>query len=458
MALPTRNGTSSRTSDTVQIVDVEPTSKPASSDHATMKDFYVIAAGYILFTLTDTAVRMIVLFGLWQRHFQALNIAIMFSSYEALGVVTNLFGGIMGSRLGLRFCLLLGLLLQLVGISLLFVLDRQDVSQWSQAGVTGYVVFAQSFSGAAKDLVKLAGKSSTKLATKAAKSREADAGDPLFKLVAWLTGAKNSVKGLGFLIGAVLINYAGLWRALLVMVVLTLLPLPGVWMWLDPRLGISKDQQRLTLREIFDKGRDVNMLSLARVFLFGSRDLWFEIALPIWLRAQFDWNFTASGAFLAVWIIIYGAVQTITPQYILKPLKMYPFKRAKLLVIWTGLLMIITAAIAAYLTAVRNKPITDQKTATLLIISIGLAVFAFVFAVNSSIHSYLIVAYAAKDKVAINVGFYYCANAFGRLTGTLLSGFMFQYYGIWVCIWTSVGFLAICTIITAFFRDVKDVN
>lgn len=187
----------------------------------------------------------------------------------------------MGSRLGLRFNLLLGLILQVIGISLLFTLCADSLTTWSKAGVTVYVTFAQCFSGAAKDLVKVAGKSSTKLAKHQEKEGEDDG---LFKLVAWLTGAKNSVKGIGFLLGAVLVNYTSLAIALGVMVALTVIPIPGAYWYLDSEMGKSKTEKKLTLKEIFNKGRDVNTLSLARIFLFGSRDLWFEVALPIWLR------------------------------------------------------------------------------------------------------------------------------------------------------------------------------
>ncbi|KAJ3144235.1 hypothetical protein HDU89_008634 [Geranomyces variabilis] len=293
---------------------------PHDAPPASMRNFYIIASGYVIYTLTDAALRMIVLFELYQKHYQPLEIALMFTSYEALGVITNLFGGIMGSRWGLRSCILAGLVFQLIGISLLFVLLRSET--WAKGTVIGYVIFAQSFAGVAKDLVKLAGKSVTKLVAK----EDDGANSPLFRLVAWLTGAKNSVKGLGFFTGAALLNYAGLWPALLVLAVLCLLVIPPCWQ-LDRNLGVSKTSRSLTFREIFDKGFGVNMLSLARIFLFGSRDLWFEVVLPIYLRSMFNWSFTASGSFLAVWIILYGAVQSATPQYILRPLKSYPIQR-----------------------------------------------------------------------------------------------------------------------------------
>ncbi|KAI9003227.1 major facilitator superfamily domain-containing protein [Gaertneriomyces semiglobifer] len=433
------------------ITKCEPGSRPvpvASSPAAAMKNFYIIASGYLVFTFTDSALRMIVLFELYQRQYEPFQIALMFTSYEALGVVTNLVGGILGSRWGLRLCILFGLFFQLVGISMLFALLGS--ASWSKAGVIGYVIVCQSFSGVAKDLVKLAGKSVTKLVAKGDQATHS----PLFRLVAWLTGAKNSVKGLGFFAGAALLNYAGLWPSLLVIAVLCALILPMCFR-LEATLGVSKTQQKLTLRQIFDKGYSVNVLSLARIFLFGSRDLWFEVVLPIYLRAMFGWSFIASGSFLAGWIIVYGAVQTITPHWILKPLGMYPVKRGRVLLPWTFVLFLVTVALAIVLTVYRDTPYGSGPGKLLAGVIVTLFLFAFFFAVNSSVHSYLIVAFAGKDKVAINVGFYYCANAIGRLTGTVLSGWLYQYYGIWVCLWTSAGFLVICGIVSAFLPDIK---
>ncbi|TPX62680.1 hypothetical protein PhCBS80983_g00365 [Powellomyces hirtus] len=466
-----------------EIVEFEP---PAPSRTAPMWNFYIIASGYLVFTLTDSALRMIVLFGLYQRNYQPLDIALMFTSYEALGVVTNLFGGIMGSKWGLRLCLLMGLSLQLVGICLLFALVRLD--EWSRGAVIGYVIFAQSFAGAAKDLVKLAGKSVTKLVAK----DDVGTHSPLFRLVAWLTGLKNSIKGLGFFMGAALLNYAGLWPSLLVLAILCILVIPPC-LRIENNLGVSTSKSKLTLRQIFDKGYSVNILSLARIFLFGSRDLWFEVVLPIYLRAMFGWSFIASGSFLAVWIIFYGAVQSSTPQLILKPLGLYPIRRCvksatlsvklqphmldlavllhttiatitngcfihsrgRMLVPWTVALGAVMVGLAIFLTFERNTASGTGSIGMLVGFIAGLLVFAFFFAVNSSVHSFLIVAYAGKDKVAINVGFYYCANAIGRLVGTVLSGWLYQYYGIWVCMWTSCGFLIICSVVSIFLPPVQ---
>ncbi|KAI8587366.1 major facilitator superfamily-like protein [Geranomyces variabilis] len=418
------------------------TTHPSSSSpsRAPMRNFYIIAGGYLIFTFTDSALRMIVLFALYQRHFEPLQIATMFASYEACGVFTNLLGGIAGSRWGLRLCILSGLLFQVIGICLLFALVRAD--SWPRGAVMAYVLVAQASSGIAKDLVKLAGKSVTKLVAK----NDERTHSPLFRLVAALTGMKNSVKGFGFFAGAALLNFAGLWPALLVLAVLCALPVPAC-LRLDRDLGVVKHPQKTTLRSIFDKGRAVNTLSLARVFLFGARDLWFEVVLPIYLRAMFGWSFVAAGSFLAAWIVTYGAVQTFTPEYILKPLGCYPVSRGRTLVPWAIALFFITGGLAGFLTAERTVAQGEGSHGMLAGLVVGLWAFAFCFAVSSSIHSYLIVAYAGKDKVAINVGFYYCANAIGRLTGTILSGWLYQYYGLYVCLWASCGFLLVTVVI-----------
>jgi len=201
----------------------------------------------------------------------------MFTLYELLGVITNLYGGITGSRRGLRFCLLFGLLCQIIGISLLFVLLDQD--KWPRPGVITYVAFAQAFSGIAKDMVKLAGKSVTKLVTR----DEPGSNSRLFKLVAYLTGAKNSVKGLGFFVGGALISLVGLWKSLFVLLILILVVIPFAYLYLDHNLGISSHKEPTNFKSILNKGKNVNVLSLARLFLFGSRDVWFEVSIFLFL-------------------------------------------------------------------------------------------------------------------------------------------------------------------------------
>ena len=200
----------------------------------------------------------------------------------------------------------------------------------------------------------------------------------------------------------------------------------------------------------------MNFLSLARFFLFGSRDVWFEIALPLYLRGVLNWSYTFVGGFLACWIIFYGAVQSSTPQFILAPIRCSP-PASREITYWTSGLAILTAAIATTFTDPLSY-INGQYNATVVSIVIGLFSFAFVFAVNSSIHSYLILAYTNRDKVAMNVGFYYMANAGGRLTGTLASGFIYQYYGLYMCLWASLVFLIGSIFACIFLTSVPEEN
>ncbi|CAG8524568.1 13842_t:CDS:2 [Dentiscutata erythropus] len=351
----------------------ENTQNTNSDEVRSMRNFYVISSGYLLFTLTDSGLRMIVLFELYNEHYGALQTAIMLTSYEFLGVVTNLVGGILGSRLGLRTCFISGLVTQVIGIGMLCGLP------WITQGITFYiyVIIAQGFSGMAKDLVKLGGKSITKLVTKSNDDHQSQ----LFKLVAWLTGAKNSVKGAGFFLGAFLFYFVGFIPSLAILLVMNLVVIPFAFAYVESDLAVSKSKEKLTFGKIFNKGRDVNILSIARMFLFSSRDLWFEVPLPFYLRGPIGWQYLPVGAFIAGWVIFYGVIQSSTPLLILKPLKIYPVKHA----------------------------------------------------------------YCHKDKVAMNVGFYYMANAMGRLAGLLIGGLLYTYFEFDACLWASVIALAFCT-------------
>ncbi|CAI2170643.1 3021_t:CDS:2 [Funneliformis geosporum] len=419
--------------------------EPSTTPMVPMRNFYVIACGYLLFTLTDSGLRMIVLLELFNRKFDALQISLMFTLYEFFGVVTNLIGGILGSRLGLRFCLLVGLLSQVIGIGILCGLQ----SSWSKTVVIIYIIIAQGFSGIAKDMVKLGGKSVTKLVTKDGSGHQSK----LFKLVAWLTGAKNSVKGAGFFWGAFLLKFAGYIPALSVLLIMNLIVIPPAWFYLDRTLAVSKSKKELTFKEIFNKGKDVNILSLARMFLFGSRDLWFEVPIPLYLRGTVEWSYLATGAFLAGWVMFYGAIQSSTPQLILKPIRIYPIKSGKILVPFTIALLVVMIGIAFGLQFIN---VVTQRTALVVLITLGLFTFAFIFAVNSSIHSFLILAYCHRDKVAMNVGFYYMANAMGRLIGLIVGGILFKYISLAACLWFSSGALVLCTLTSFFLGPVPE--
>ncbi|CAG8569160.1 2289_t:CDS:2 [Ambispora gerdemannii] len=425
----------------VEIATTEKNDK-SKKEGAAMRNFYVIACGYLLFTLTDSGLRMIVLLELYQRHFNALQISLMFTLYEFLGVVTNLVGGILGSRLGLRFCLLTGLVAQIIGIGILCGLQRD----WTRTVIIVYITIAQGFSGVAKDMVKLGGKSVTKIVKHNDSSTHQSA---LFKLVAYLTGAKNSVKGAGFFLGAFLLSFTGYIVSLIIMAAMNLVVIPFAWFYLESTLAVSNRRKPLSFKEVFDKGRDVNILSLARMFLFGSRDLWFEVPLPVFLRGEIGWSYIATGGLLAGWIIFYGFIQSSTPQ-ILKPSHLYPITSGRILVPMTFILLIITILISIVTT------IITQTSLLLGLLISGLFLFAFVFAVNSSVHSFLILAYCHRDKVAMNVGFYYMANALGRLVGLIIGGVLYQYVGLYACLWTSVGALFICLIVSWFLGPVPE--
>ncbi|CAG8463384.1 9362_t:CDS:2 [Cetraspora pellucida] len=378
----------------------------------------------------------------------ALQISIMFTLYEFFGVIINLTGGIMGSRLGIRVCLVSGLFVQVIGIAMLCGLQGYW-SSWSSLIIIIYVTIAQGFSGIAKDLVKLAGKSVTKLVTKDDSLHQSS----LFKLVAWITGAKNSVKGAGFFWGALLLLYTGYIPALLILLIMNLIIIPFALIYIDYDLAVSKSKKKLTFKEIFDKGRNVNILSFARMFLFGSRDLWFEVPLPLFLRGPVGWSYLGTGALLAGWIIFYGTIQSSTPQLILKPLGIYPVKSGRLLVPFTIILLLITIFTALFLKFITLE---THFTLLLIILIIGLFIFAFIFAINSSIHSFLILAYCHRDKVAMNVGFYYMANAIGRLVGLLVGGVLYYYVGLDACLWASVCALIFCTIVSFFLGPIPE--
>eukprot|EP00741_Cyanophora_paradoxa_P002642 tig00000615_g2563.t1 len=423
--------------------------KEASGSSGSMTDFYVIAFGYLFFTITDSSLRMVVLLKLNEAKYDALAIAIMFSMYELTGVFTNLLGGIAGSKVGLRWLLIWGLICQILGIALLYPVPRRlgsvEEGGFGRVGVIAYVTFCQAWSGIAKDLVKLSGKSVTKLVKKD------DSKNGLFKLVAYITGCKNAVKGLGYFWGSLLLAYATFDGALGVLLGMNVLILPLAVFFVSNNLGRSK--KKIVLREVFNKGSNVNYLSLARFFLFGARDLWFEVPLPIFLRNELYWPFALTGTFLAVWIMIYGGVQSWTPQLVLKPLGQLPMRRGRQLIPWTAILTLVTLGISLSFRFVKPPDFTGTAVAAI----VGLSFFCVFFAVNSSIHSFLILAYCNKDKAAMNIGFYYMANAFGRLIGTLLSGVLYQYgaivdssgytHRLESCLWASLGFAFLSTLV-----------
>ncbi|KAG2434394.1 hypothetical protein HYH02_012406 [Chlamydomonas schloesseri] len=420
--------------------------------YSALKPFVIISLSYLLFTTTDGAVRMIVLLHAYKAGFSAWQVAIMFTLYELAGVVTNLAAGMMGARWGIKWTLLSGLALQLAGIGMLY--GWQD--SWNTAdnrwkGIL-FVTCAQLLCGIAKDLTKLGGKTVTKLVTPDEKQSS------LFKLVSFITGMKNSLKGIGYFIGAAAVSF-NYFFALSLLEVMILAAMPWAVLGLSTQLGRAR-KENLTLSKIFKQPYNINVLSVSRYFLFGSRDMWFEVPLPFFLRNTvygLGWSRPLTGLFLAVWIIVYGQVQSWTPQLVLQPLRQSPANKY-VAVLW-NLLLVLTPLFMGLMLQTTDIFTGHHKGGMTAVMVGGLGAFCLLFAVNSSIHSYLIVRYAQGDKVAMNVGFYYCANAMGRLTGTLVSGALYSYAGDTVvqgfaaCFWASVGFALLSALVEMFVAD-----
>ena len=383
-----------------------------------IRNYALVTASYWGFTLTDGALRMLVLLHFHQLGYTPVNLAFLFLLYEFFGILTNLFGGWIGSRVGLRVTLFAGLATQVGALVMLSFVDPS----WAAGLSVAYVMTAQALSGIAKDLTKMSSKSAIKLLVPAGNE------STLFKWVAILTGSKNALKGLGFLIGGVLLTRLGFAGALWLMATALGLVLIGSMLMLKQDMGKSKSAIKFS--QLFSKSREINTLSIARFFLFGSRDVWFVVGLPIFLYDVLRWSFAGVGAFMAAWVIGYGFIQAVAPRLVKRDADVEEIAKAAQL--WGLLLAIVSGGIAATL------QLHLHPAATVLI---GLALFAVAFAMNSSIHSYLILAYTDEDKVALNVGFYYMANACGRLVGTLLSGTMYLIAGLSGCLWVSTGFV-----------------
>ncbi|MBL4941256.1 MAG: organoarsenical effux MFS transporter ArsJ [Colwellia sp.] len=387
-----------------------------------LKQYLVITGNYWAFTLTDGALRMLVVLYFYQLGYSPLNIAMLFLFYEIFGVVTNLVGGWLGARLGLNKIMNIGLALQVIALVMLAVpADMLTVV---------YVMAAQALSGIAKDLNKMSAKSSIKLLVPQGDEK---AESKLYQWVALLTGSKNTLKGIGFFLGGLLLTVFGFKGAVMLMAALLAL----VWLFSLVMLkeDLGKANNKPKFNEMLSKSSAINKLSAARMFLFGARDVWFVVALPVYLAVTFNWDHWWVGGFMATWVIGYGFVQTVAPLITgKKATDKTPTGQTAFL--WASYLIIIAVAIALVLHF-------DFYIRTTLIM--GLFIFGVVFAINSSLHSYLIVSYADSDRVSLDVGFYYMANAMGRLIGTVLSGWVYQHYGLEACLWISalfVGFAA----------------
>ncbi|SIP87325.1 organoarsenical effux MFS transporter ArsJ [Marinobacterium stanieri] len=391
-----------------------------------IRQYLVVTGNYWAFTLTDGALRMLVVLHFHGLGYSPLEIALLFLFYEVFGVITNLVGGWLGAHLGLNRTMNIGLGLQVVALAMLLVPAAWLTVPW--------VMAAQALSGIAKDLNKMSAKSSIKLLV------PENAQGTLYKWVAILTGSKNALKGAGFFLGGALLMWLGFAGAVAAMAI----ALAMVWLLslvlLKKDLGKAKSKPRF--RDIFSKSRAINILSAARMFLFGARDVWFVVALPVFLSQTLGWNHSQTGGFLALWVIGYGMVQAVAPRITGKASGKVPDGRAA--TGWAALLAGLPALIALGL-------MWGMDPAWALMG--GLLAFGAVFAVNSSLHSYLIVSYAGQDGVSLDVGFYYMANAMGRLIGTLLSGWVFQMagqgsIGLQACLWISAAMLVLTVLIS----------
>ncbi|WP_437441344.1 organoarsenical effux MFS transporter ArsJ [Shewanella decolorationis] len=399
---------------------------------AGVRQYLLITFNYWSFTLTDGALRMLVVLHFHDLGYTPFAIAMLFLFYEIFGVVTNLVGGYLGARLGLNRTMNLGLGMQVLALGMLLV-PAASLPLWL-AGVP-WVMAAQALSGIAKDLNKMSAKSAIKLLVPKGEQGR------LYHWVAMLTGSKNALKGAGFFLGGALL--AGLGFNLAIAAMMAVLAL--VWLMslvlLKKDLGKAKNKPKFT--EIFSKSRSVNILSAARLFLFAARDVWFVVALPVYLASQWGWDHWAVGGFLALWVIGYGIVQTLAPK-IAGTSRAAANTSPRLpdgytALVWSTLLAFIPALIVLSL-------YLDFSPQLSLIL--GLMLFGGLFAINSSLHSYLIVSYASEEAVSLDVGFYYMANAMGRLLGTVLSGWVYQSYGLVACLWISTAFIAITALVS----------
>lgn len=389
------------------------------------RNYAIVTAAYWGFTLTDGALRMLVLLHFYRLGYSPFTLAFLFLLYEAAGVLANLVGGWLANRYGIARMLTVGLATQILGFLLLSMLSPD----WSAAMSVAWVVLAQGVCGVAKDLTKTASKSAIKLTA-------GEASGTLFKWVAWFTGSKNAMKGVGFFLGGLLLELLGFRGALWTMAALLAAVLAGVIAFVPKLMGKSKASK--SVRELFAKNRGINLLAAARVALFGARDVWFVVGVPVFLYAS-GWTFTMVGGFLAAWTIGYGLVQAIAPSLVRRSAdglsREVPAARW-----WSAALALVPVALAAAVAL--EAPNLEW------VVVLGLGVFGFAFAVNSSVHSYLILAYAGSEKAAEDVGFYYAANAAGRFFGTLMSGLLYQWGGLLWALAGSALMLVVCWLVT----------
>jgi len=398
--------------------------------------YTLVTMAYWAFMLTDGALRMVVLLKFHQMGFSPIKLAFLFLLYEIAGIITNLIGGWIGARFGLRKTLFLGLTIQILALLILSVMPLT----WAPLITILYVMIVQALSGIAKDLTKMSSKSSIKLLLP---EKQENSEYRLFLWVAILTGLKNALKGVGFFIGGLLLSLLGYEQALQALAGILIITFIVCLLKVRQEFGKSKVRPKFT--QIFSKSNAINTLSLARAFLFAARDVWFVVAVPIFLHQELDWTFSEVGGFMAAWVIGYGFIQAGAPKITRATSGLGSAVVATRT--WGIILALACASIPFCLDLFSSPGIT---------LLVCLSVFGFVFAINSSLHSYLILAYTTEDKVSLNVGFYYMANASGRLMGTLLSGIMYVAGGIHACLWTALAMCSVSALLS--FRFPKQIN
>ncbi len=399
----------------------------------TRTTYTLVTLAYWAFMLTDGALRMLVLLQFHKLGYSPIQLAFLFLLYEVAGIVTNLIGGWLGARHGLRKTLFAGLFLQIIALVTLSFAD----ASWTATLSVLFVMGVQALAGIAKDLTKMSSKSSVKLLIP---KTDANAESKTFFWVALLTGLKNTLKGVGFFLGGVLLASIGYQYSLLSLAGLLVVVLVACLFLLRSEFGKTKNKPKFS--QLFSKSKAINQLSFARAFLFSSRDVWFVVGVPIFLHQQLGWSFSSVGAFMAAWVIGYGCVQAAAPKIANATTGLASAVKASR--VWGFALTLSCLAIPLTLA-------TSNSAGWVLIT--GLAIFGFIFAINSAVHSYLILAYTTGDDVSLNVGFYYMANAVGRLVGTLLSGIMYITGGISACLWTAAGLSLVAALMTLSFPN-----
>ena len=404
--------------------------------------YIAVTAAYWAFMLTDGALRMLVLLHFHTLGFSPVQLAYLFVLYEIAGMITNLSAGWIAARFGLTSTLYAGLGLQVLALVALAQLDPG----WSIAASVAFVMCVQGASGVAKDLAKMSSKSAVKLLAPTT-------GGGLFRWVAILTGSKNAVKGVGFLLGAALLATLGFVTAIYAMAAVLAVILLAIVVFMPS--GLPKGRKGAKFSEVFSKSANVNWLSAARVFLFGARDVWFVVGIPIYFYAVLSdgteagnrATFFLIGTFMAVWIILYGIVQANTPML----LKAAQRDESALIADarkWALRLLVVPLVLTV--AAVLFPEPQIWLTVTLVV---GLLVFGALFAINSALHSYLILAFTRTERVTMDVGFYYMANAGGRLLGTVLSGLSYQVGGLPLVLGTASLMVVLAAIASGRLRS-----